>query len=280
MTFRRILMAAVLAAASCLALAGCVQNKDADGDGNKEVVISSECSWYGGVECEASCDEFDFWASCEGEFDIDCDPHCDEFEVTAECTGSCEADCSTECTDLGSFDCEAYCNTDCSANCEAECEASAGDGEAQAACSGHCGAYCEGKCGASCDIELPDCDTACSASCEGECDAEVNIDCHLCDAEVYVDCNVDMNLQCEGGCDTEGALECNGEFISSDDLQTAIDWVEANMTAEVTYEGSADCHGNTCEAEASASIECDAAAPGRQDGGGLLALISSLFFQE
>jgi hypothetical protein len=276
MTFRMTSIMAALAAVFGFALSGCIQQTDSDNDGEEEIIISEECTWYAGVTCEVECDDFDFWASCEGEFDIDCDPHCDEFDVSVDCTGSCEASCSAECTDPGSFDCEAYCNTDCSASCSAECTASASSAEAQAACEGHCSGYCEGKCGASCDVEMPDCTAACSASCHGECDAEANIDCHLCDAEVYVSCEGEMNLDCEGGCDADGVLECNGEFISSDDLETAIAWVEANMTAEVTYEGSADCSGNSCEAEGSASIQCASAAPGRKLESGLLALLTSI----
>jgi hypothetical protein len=276
MAFRMTLFVAALAAVFGLALSGCIQQTDSDNDGEEEIIISEECTWYAGVTCEAECDGFDFWFSCEGQFEAECAPVCEEFEIDVDCTGSCEASCSTECTDPGSFDCQGHCEGSCGVNCEADCEASAGDSEAQAECSARCGAYCEGECSASCDIELPDCDTACQASCEGECTADANIDCHLCDIEVYATCEGEMNLDCEGGCDADGVLECNGEFISSDDIESAIAWVEANMTAEVTYEGHAECEGNTCEAEGSASFQCDAAAPGRELRGGLLALLTSI----
>jgi hypothetical protein len=252
---------AALAAVSLVAFAGCVQNKDSDGDGNKEVVISSECSWYGGVECEAACETTDFEFYCEGGCTGDID--------LPTCEANCDAECHAECdVDPGSFSCEGYCGGECGADCSGDCEAS----DDQASCEGECQAYCEGECSASCEgtpTEV-DCDAGCSASCEGGCTGG-NID-----FGCYLDCEIESPIECTGGCDSEGMLECEGEFISSDDLQTAIDWVEANMTAEVTYEGSADCHGNTCEAEASASIECDAAAPGRADDSGLLAVLSSL----
>jgi hypothetical protein len=277
MTYRRILFIAALAAGSCLALAGCVQEKDSDNDGDEEIVISQECSWYGGVTCEAECDDFDFWFSCESQFEAECAPECEEFEIDVNCSTSCEASCATECTDPGSFDCQAHCEGECGVNCEADCEASITDSEAQAECKAHCSAYCEGDCSASCDIDLPDCETACSASCEGECTADANIDCHLCDVDVYASCEGEMNLDCEGGCDADGALECEGEFISSDDLEEAIAWVEANTDFEVTYDASAECSGNSCEAEASATLECDVAAPGRESSTGLVAVIASSF---
>jgi hypothetical protein len=263
-----------LVSAGALAVVGCVA-QDSDGDGQEEVSISAECSWYAGATCEAECDGFDFWASCEGQFDVTCDPECDQFDVDIECSGSCEADCATTCTDPGSFDCEGYCSVDCNASCEAECAASASGSEAQAECTGHCGAYCEGKCGVSCDVELPDCTTACSASCEGECSAEANIDCHLCDAEVYVDCEANMDLDCHGGCDVDGVLECDGDYITRDDLEAAVQWVEDNTDFEITYDGSASCEGNSCEAEGTATFTCDAAQPGREARDGLLAAIFS-----
>ncbi len=264
-----------LVAAGALALAGCVV-QDSNGDGQDEVSISAECSWYGGATCTAECDGFDFWASCEGQFDVTCDPGCDEFDVDVSCSGSCEADCATTCTDPGSFDCQAYCEGDCNTSCEADCAAQASGSEAQAECSAHCDAYCEGKCSASCDIELPDCDTACSASCDGECSAEANIDCHLCDSEVYVDCEANMDLDCHGGCDVDGVLECNGDYITRDDIESAVQWVEDNTDFEITYDGSADCSGNSCNAEGSASITCDAAQPGRTESAGVLAILLSI----
>jgi hypothetical protein len=264
------------ASALAIGLAGCTQ-QDTNGDGQQEVVISAECSWQVGADCTLACDDFDFWFACEGDFEAECAPECDEFTLDVSCTGGCEASCSAECTDPGSFDCQGYCEGDCGANCEADCEASAGDGEAQAECSAHCDAFCEGNCSASCDIDLPDCTAACQASCEGECTADANFDCHLCDVDVYATCEGEMNLDCEGGCDVDGVLECNGEFISKEDLESAVAWVEENMTAEVTYDGSADCSGNSCSAEGSASITCAAAAPGRESAGGLLTLLASLF---
>jgi len=259
--------------------AGCVQ-EDNDGDGEEEIIISEECTWYAGVTCEAECDELDFWFSCEGEFDLECDPHCDEFDIDVACSVDCEASCSADCElDPGSFDCSAHCEGECGANCEADCAASAGDGEAQAECSARCGAYCEGHCSAYCDVDLPelDCDAQCSASCDGECKADANIDCHLCNVNVYAECEGEMNADCHGGCDADGMYECNGEFISSDDLESAIDWVKANTDFEVTYEGSADCSGNECEASGSVSFNCAAAAPGRVASSGLLAVIADLF---
>ncbi len=239
-------------------LAGCeIENEDGE---TEQVVISAECNWYGGVECDLQCDSFEFWVSCEGEMDIDCDPHCDEFDLSVECSASCEADCGLECTgDWSVTDCELYCQGDCSASCEAECSASADEAE----CAGHCEGYCEGHCHAGCEIEAPDCDGWCEASCEGECTAEANIDCHLCNVDVYVDCEGDMNIDCHGGCDSDGVLECNGEFIDRKDLEAAVDWVKAHMTAEVTFEGDAECYGNTCSAEGSCAFECAVGSTGR-----------------
>jgi hypothetical protein len=276
MRFR--MMCVGLGAVCAAALSGCVTNSsDTDGDGQEEVTISAECSWYAGATCEAECDGFDFWASCEGEFDVQCAPECDEFEIDVDCTDTCEADCTTTCTDPGSFDCEGYCSGDCNASCEADCAAQASGSEAQADCTAHCGAYCEGECSASCDIELPDCETACSASCEGECTADANFDCHLCDVNIYATCEAEMDLDCHGGCDVDGVLECEGDYITKDDLESAVQWVEDNTSFEITYEGSADCEGNSCSAEGSATITCAAAPVGRAASGGALAFVVSLF---
>jgi MYXO-CTERM domain-containing protein len=220
-------------------LAGCeIENEDGE---TEQVVISAECNWYGGVECDLQCDSFEFWVSCEGEMDVECDPNCDELEFSVECSASCEADCGLECTgDWSVTDCELYCQGDCEASCEGECSASADEAE----CAGHCDGYCEGHCHAGCEIEAPDCDGWCEASCEGECSAEANIDCH-------------------GGCDSDGVLECNGEFIDRKDLEAAVDWVRAHMDAEITFEGDAECYGNTCSAEGSCAFECAVGSTGR-----------------
>ena len=67
---------------------------------------------------------------------------------------------------------------------------------------------------------------------------------------------MNMPFECEGYCDTDGFLECNGEFIDKKNLEAAIAWVEANMTAEVTFEGDAECEGNRCYAEGSCEASC------------------------
>jgi len=76
------------------------------------------------------------------------------------------------------------------------------------------------------------------------------------DFDCYLECQIESPIECEGACDADGFLECNGEFIDRQDLETAIEWVRDNMTAEVTFEGDAECQGNTCSAEGSAAIEC------------------------
>ncbi len=276
---RNILIFSTLFAASWLLvpLGGCVvENEDGDGE---QVVISAECNWYGGVECELACDDFEFWVSCEGEMDIECDPHCDQFEIEAGCSASCEGGCYADCeVDPGTFDCEAYCSGNCEANCEGECSASGNEAE----CSGHCDSYCEGECSASCDVELPelDCEAGCEASCEGECYAEANIDCHLCNVDVYLNCESEMNINCHGGCDADGVLECNGEFIDRKDLDAAIDWVRDNMTAEVSFEGDAECHGNSCSAEGSCEFKCAVGSTGGKGAatGIVLFLLGALSF--
>jgi len=264
---KRVFFFVMLAAASGVlaALVGCVVENDDGSEG--QVVISAECNWYGGVECEVACTDFSFDLACEGEVEIECEPECESFEIDVECSGSCFADCGAECEyEPGEFDCEAYCEGECSANCEGECSASSDE----AYCEGECQSYCEGHCSASCDIEAPDldCDAWCDASCEGECSAEADIDCHLCDVEANLDCSADLEIDCQAGCDADGVLECNGEFIDRQDLESAIDWVRDNMTAEVTFEGDAECAGNACSAEGSCAFECAAA---RTDGKGAAA---------
>lgn len=255
-----------LALAATLA-AGCVVE---DGEGEGEVVLSAECSWYGGVECQAACEDFEYHLACEGEMNAECAPECSEFEIEAGCTGSCEADCEADCSvDPGSFSCEGYCEAECGANCEAECEAH----DNSAACQAECGAYCQGECELGCEAEPPDvdCSGSCEASCQGECTAEANIDCHFCDVDVYVDCSQEMNLDCQAGCDAEGVYECNGEFIDKGDVEAAIDYIESYMPdVEVTAEGDAECSGNACEAEGSCEMQCVAAGgPGSSSRGAL-----------
>jgi hypothetical protein len=77
-----------------------------------------------------------------------------------------------------------------------------------------------------------------------------------CAVDAYIDCDAEMTGGCTVACEDEGVLECNGEFIDRKDLEAAIAWVEANMNAEVTFEGDAECEGNKCYAEGS----CEASA--------------------
>jgi MYXO-CTERM domain-containing protein len=239
-----------------LALTGCVIENE---DGENEVSLSAECTWYAGVECEAACEDFEYHLECEGEMDVECAPECDEFEVDVECTASCQGSCEAECeVDPGSFSCEGYCQGECGANCEAECSAH----DNVAACQAECSAFCEGECEFGCEGEPAEveCSGSCSASCDGECTAEANIDCHFCDVDVYVECSQEATIDCQGGCDADGVFECDGEFIDKGDVEDAIAYIESNMPdVEITAEGDASCQGNSCEARGSCEMQCVAA---------------------
>jgi hypothetical protein len=212
-----------------------------DGEGEK-VEISAECNWYYGVECELACEttefHFECQAGCEGEFDL------------PQCQYDCEANCQAlECdVDPGGFSCEGYCGAQCGANCSGQCETA----EDSVACQAECEAFCEAECDIDCDYDPTeiDCEGGCQAACEGGCEGgNIDIDC-------YVDCDANMPIECQGGCQDEGFLECDGQFIDKKDLEAAIAWVEANMTAEVTFEGDAECAGNRCYAEGSCEASC------------------------
>jgi hypothetical protein len=235
-----------------------------DGEGEK-VEISAECEWYYGVECELACETTEFHLECQGGCEA-------EFDLPS-CQASCQADCvQYECdVDPGGFDCEGYCGFECGAHCEGQCEAS----ENQASCEGSCEAFCQSECSISCDYDPTEinCEGGCQASCEGSCEGgKVDIDC-------YVDCDANMPIECKGGCQDEGFLECDGQFIEKADLEAAIAWVENNMPeVEVTFEGDAECQGNSCYAEGSCEASC-VSAPSRGIGAGsalLLVLVAGL----
>jgi MYXO-CTERM domain-containing protein len=72
----------------------------------------------------------------------------------------------------------------------------------------------------------------------------------------YAQCDAQLRGQCQARCEGgEGSLVCDGEYVDhGDNLQSCIDALKAQFNAQVS--GSAQCSGNTCTAEGSASCEC------------------------
>lgn len=229
--------------------------------GNIDVRANASCKLETSGGCTAQCTPVRFEASCSAKLEASCRGKCNA-SATAECQADCKGSCSGSCeANPGSLDCSANCKGSCEADCSGKCSSSGNKSECEASCK----ATCSGSCDAQCSGTPPSasCDAKCEASCKGSCQAEVNVDCQVdCQAEGYASCKADLEGGCKARCSApEGALFCDGQYVDvGNNLQNCIDSLRALFNIEV--EGSAECNGNTCSAEGSASASCDAAPAG------------------
>jgi MYXO-CTERM domain-containing protein len=267
------LTTAALAAALSLAAQPRRAHAGIEACGDIYVEASAECELIPpGAECDVQCTPLSVQATCSAELYVSCAGECNG-TATVECTGACDADCHAECdVDPGMYECSAECQTSCEADCSGSCAA----GDAGAECRASCQATCSGHCDASCEGTPPsaDCDAKCEARCEGSCTAEANFSCQIsCQSEGFADCTVDAQGSCTAHCDTEeGALFCNGEYVDyGDNLDACVQALKDLLNIEVEGYAMAECHDNTCEAEAGGSVGCQI---GDTSGApGLLALL-------
>jgi hypothetical protein len=221
-------------------------------------------------ECKVQCEPIAFEAQCAANLKVGCDGQCNatiDTQCTSSCQGTCEADCSG-----GEFDCYASCEGNCTADCSAQCESAANKTECTASCKATCQAECEGGC----QVDAPDCTTQCQGCCSGQCEAEANLDCQIsCQAEGYASCKAELQGGCDAACDApEGALFCDGQFVSTSNLESCVAALQEVFSVEVEYYSNAECSGNQCTAEAGGSVSCSAAptTPGFGLGAGALGL--------
>jgi len=225
-----------------------------DACGNIDVSASATCTveYEGG--CTAKCTPIAFEASCAAELTVLCDGMCNA-SFSATCTASCQGSCEAQCTgDPGSFSCEGACDADCGVDCSGQCSSSGNRSECEASCKATCSAECQGSCEA--NPPMADCTAQCNGCCEGSCTAEANMDCQVsCQAEGYVDCKASLQGGCEVACESpDGALFCDGQYVDAGgNLAECIAALQALLNIEVTFNASAECSGNTCEAKADAS---------------------------
>jgi MYXO-CTERM domain-containing protein len=260
--------------------------------------LSAECTYSGGVDCNAACDVAGYGFKCGIDADVECKaklPTECQANVDVSCNVSCEADCSAKCkVDPPKFSCAAECEArvtaECSAQVDAECNGECSAAADQAKCKGDCHAKLSGRCqggvAGSCEAECKgqpgsvDCTGQCKASCKGSCDASVKVKCNgylKCQADVNASCESDLKVQCTGGCTTNGGvLVCNQNFIT----QGTIDDVEAYLQGHGYANGSASasCSGNTCEAaaEGEAGFHCSTSSASTSPLTGCVAALGGL----
>ncbi|MFO0762196.1 MAG: hypothetical protein U0359_37500 [Byssovorax sp.] len=229
-----------LFAASLLAVASPAEAAPgAEACNNIALTASAQCEVVVSGGCATQCTPPSFELACDGECDV---------SASASCTASCEADCATACqVDPGSFDCQADCQATCDGDCAGRCDSSLD----KTHCETRCKATCSSDCSASCTGTAPSatCESKCQASCGGSCDVEANVDC-------YVSCESKLSGGCKTQCEApEGALFCDGQYVDvGQSLDDCVAYLQASLN--ITVSGYAECKGNTCTAEASASCSC------------------------
>ncbi len=240
--------------------------------------LSAECAFQGGLDCQASCGKVTFEASCDAELAASCRGQCNA-SADVSCAGTCQGSCQADCTaHPGTLTCQGRCSTQCGADCDAHCTGSAAAtstaASAQADCKAKCRASCNASCDASCSGTPPsaDCAALCQGSCSGQCSAKANIDCQVsCQATGHASCVAKANADCSANCTAHGGvLVCNGEVQAFlDTVESAVAWLEQHVVVNAT--SSSSCSGNTCQAQASASVssKCSAAPVPATSMGGL-----------
>jgi hypothetical protein len=226
--------------------------------------------------CTAKCEPIAFTASCSAELQVGCSGECN-LEADVECTGSCGVSCEADCEASAEFDCQGYCEADCGGSCAGECEAAGNKAECQASCEANCSAECTGGCEGQAQA---DCSAQCEGCCGGSCTAEANASCQVeCQAEGYVDCKAELQGGCEAQCEApEGAIFCDGQFISTDNVEACVAALEDLFQIEVQYNFEAECDGNECSANAEVSASACSASPdstGSMFGGFALAIVGA-----
>ena len=67
----------------------------------------------------------------------------------------------------------------------------------------------------------------------------------------------ELSSVCNADCDVDGSAFCDGNYVDSgNNLDQCLDYL-GSLGIEVEASGSAECEGNTCEAEGTASCKCD-----------------------
>jgi hypothetical protein len=250
-----------------------------DSCGNIDVRANATCTAnVKPAECELQCTPAKFEAACAGKLEAECEPMCDKLPEV-NCTASCQTDCETECNvKPAMFDCQGNCTANCDADCSSKCKSSDNSTDCVAQCHASCSSECRGSCKAT--PAEADCKGKCEASCQGSCKVDTNFDCQInCQSKGYLDCTTNVQpAVCKGQCQKpEGALFCDGQFVDTgNNAQMCIDALKAYVEAHVMASGSADCVGNTCEANGKVSCHCST--PARRTGStsDLLALAGML----
>jgi hypothetical protein len=234
---------------------------EACGDIQIDAEATCTVEYEGG--CELQCTPVNVEAACAAELQVDCRGEC-QVEADVGCEIACNVgECVAQCNiDPPSFECTADCNLRADARCNAVCQSNPNRTECNASCkatySAECDASCQGTPGSA------SCEARCEASCDADCRAQASVDCQVdCQSEGYVDCKLEVEGGCEAACSRpDGALFCDGQYVDAgNNLEESIGAIEAALDITVEASGSADCEGNTCTAEGSASASCDIAEP-------------------
>lgn len=235
--------------------------------GNINVSAQAKCEVQVEGGCTAKCTPVSFRAACEGKATVSCDGECSG-SIEASCTGSCKADCSASCTaNPGSFSCTGSCQGSCGADCDAQCAGQASGGTASGSCKASCQANCNAKCSAQCEGTPPTatCEGKCEASCNGSCKAKATGKCQI-DCQAKFD-KVKCEAEVKGGCDVQcrkpdGAIFCDGQYVDhGGNLEECANALNKVLNLKFSADGSAECSGNTCTAEGSASASACSSSP-------------------
>jgi MYXO-CTERM domain-containing protein len=238
--------------------------------GNINVSAQAKCEVKAQGGCTVQCEPIRFEAACSARLETSCRGQCNA-SADVSCEGSCTGSCKGQCdVDPGSLDCSANCKGTCEADCSGKCSASNNQGECQASCKATCGGSCDAQCTGT--PPTATCEAKCQASCKGSCSGKANIDCQVqCQSSGYASCKAELEGGCKGKCtQPEGALFCDGQYVDTgNNLKNCIDALEAALHIEVS--GKAECSGNQCNAEGTASASCATAPEGGPLHAGFLA---------
>lgn len=225
---------------------GCTADIKAQANCEAECAVAASC------DIKAKCEPGKLVVECAGECSGTCDVRAPELACNGTCEGTCTADVSAACTGecTGTCDapkwsgtCEAGCSATfsgtCGGTCDGTCDGTATSGAAEGNCKGKCVGTCTAKATGSCEAKCTGnfSNGSCTGTCAGKCAVEGKAECRG---------------TCGGTCSyTPGAAKCEGSCHGTCKVETAAPRCEGKLDCSI----DANCTGS-CQAEASAKVEC------------------------
>jgi hypothetical protein len=255
-------------------LAGLDTTAHADLEKCGGVFLSADasCEYLPHEECMTECTTAKVETACVAKLYQECEVDC-----TATASTTCESACATTCTDDCAADagtepnCMGACRSDCAMGCTDKCADAERRGPCQSCCAHNCNARCQDECGEQRDDEADEreCEPKCTTACAGSCTAQANLNCQIdCQTTVYTECEEELVKTCETTCkDDGGAIFCDGQFLSTTDLDGCVDEIAADLSIEIKVTAEVACDGDSCEAKSTVEKAGSALGCSVSDGG-------------